>query len=118
MAAVLYSAVTVSLPVVVQRGMLLSIIYSFSKVRVHITFQSPVQSDRYSPVCTRAHAHMLSSFHNALCNDRQAVKTQTQTQTLFSFKLQYTFMKSCHVLCFLYALPHFVALLVCEGLLD
>ena len=41
--------------------------------------------------------------------------SQTQTQALFSFKLIYTFMQSCHVLCFLHALHHFVALLVCPG---
>ena len=88
------------------------IIYASSKIRGHI--QSPVQSDSDSTVCTRAHAHMLNSFYIALCNDRQAVKSQTQA--LFSFKRLYTFMQSCHVLCVLHALHHFVTLLVCPGL--
>ena len=42
--------------------------------------------------------------------------SQTQTQTLFTFKLIYTYMQSSHVLCFLHALDHFVTLLVCQGL--
>ena len=50
----IYSVVTVSLPVVVQRGIQHSIMYSLRKL-ILITFQPHPDSD--SPVCTRAHAY-------------------------------------------------------------